>query len=389
MTEVSSPAQIQFVTPPELCLLRAALLEGPAAAKAAEKWLGLIQNDEAENGFRGLGSASRRLLPLVYRNCKAFLAPQVRDKLRLIHHEYWAANQKQLVHLQKLLPWFEANGTPTLVLKGMALTVLHYCDMALRPMADLDILVPEDAAPEVISRLQREGWLSEYYLPSAARRRYFFRHTHAIPLSHPEYGFVDLHWHVLAEATFKGADQTFWRDSVPLVINTMTTRALNPTDQIIHACVHGFPANVIASIRWIADTVIILRKSTVDWSRLVNLARDLHLTVPLSATLSFLRATFPTPIPEDVVRELSVIAVEPAERRYFETLVHHSANWREVLAYNLERHRRANRDRNSILSISTLPEQLQLHYNLPDLKDLGSFAVSRLRTRIRKRIGNS
>ncbi|MBZ5608241.1 MAG: nucleotidyltransferase family protein [Acidobacteriia bacterium] len=56
-----------------------------------------------------------------------------------------------------LLSWFEAHGCPTLVLKGMALTLLHYRDMALRPMSDLDILVPEDRAPEVVGLVQRDG----------------------------------------------------------------------------------------------------------------------------------------------------------------------------------------------------------------------------------------
>jgi len=102
-----------------------------------------------------------------------------------------------------------------------------------------------------------------------------------------------------------------------------------------------------------------------------------------------LRATFSAPIPEDVVGQLEAVVVDHGERRYFETLVHQAADWRQVLAYNLERHRRANRDRNPIVWIGSLPLQLQLHYNLPHFKDLGSFAFSRLKRRIHKRIGNS
>ena len=73
----------------------------------------------------------------------------------------------------------------------------------------------------------------------------------------------------------------------------------------------------------------------MDWTRLVNLARDLHVTISLGASLSFLRTTFPTPIPEEVVEELKAVRVDHAERRYFETLVHRNSGWREVLAYNL------------------------------------------------------
>jgi len=389
MTELHGSAQIQFATPSELCLLRAALLEGPPAGEALERWLASLQNEEIAHGFSGLGSASRRLLPLVYRNAKTFIPPHLKDPLRLIHHEYWADNQKRLNRLQELLLWFEEKQVPTLVLKGMALSILHYRDMALRPTSDLDILVPEDRAPEVVGWLQRDGWSPEYYLSSAPKQPYFYRHTHAIPMEHPHFGVLDLHWHVLAEATFRGADRPFWRDSVPLAVNRIQTRGLNPTDQLLHAGIHGFVANAFPPIRWIADAVIILRSSSVDWTRLVSLARELRVTIPLGDCLSFLRATFSAPVPEEVVDELKAVVVDQSERRYFETLVHQNADWREVLAYNLERNRRANRDRNPIVGIGSLPRQLQLHYNLPHLKDLGTFAFSKLKSRIHKRIGNS
>jgi len=385
---MSAPRQVQFVTPSELSLLRAALLEESAATEAANSWLGQLRNAEARLGFRGLELASRRLLPLVYRNVKTSIAPSLRDQLRQVHHEYWADNQKRFYRLQELLSWFEANDIPTLVLKGMALSRLYYRDMALRPTSDFDILVPEDRAPEVVRRLQREGWAATYYLPSAPKNSYFFRHTHAMPLTRPDYGDLDLHWHVLSHATFQGADQPFWSGSVPLAVNTVQTRALNPTHQLLHVCVHGFSANeMMPPIRWIADAVTILRTSQIEWASLVDLARDLHVTIPLGATLSFLRATFPTPIPEDAVEKLKAEQIDHAERRYFERLVHYNADWREVLTYNLERLRRANRDRHPILRAAFLPQQLQLHYNLSNLNALGSFALSRLGKRIRGGMG--
>ena len=385
MMELTSGA-IQFANPSELSLLRAALLEGQPAAEAATSWRSQLPDGEAQPGFPGLELPSRRLLPLVYWNVKTSVPPQLRDELRLVHHEYWAENLRRFQRLQELLPWFEAIGVPTLVLKGMAISVLHYRNMALRPMSDIDILVPENRAPEVVGRLQHEGWTSVYYPPSASKARYLYRHRHALALAHPRYGALDLHWHALADATFRGADRCFWNDSVPLAVNTIQTRALNPTDQLMHACVHGFRASRVPAIRWIADAMIILRTSQMDWTRLVNLARELHVTLPLGASLSFLRTTFPTPIPGQVIEELQAVAVDRAERRYFATL-HHAMDWRGLLVYSIERHRRANRHRNGILGILSLPRQLQLYYKLPHLKNLGSLAFSRLGQRIRQRSG--
>lgn len=389
MTERCSPGKIQFATPAQLALLRAGLLEGPAAVEAANRWLALLGSDGTEPGLHQLDLACRRLLPLVYRNVKHSLPPRFQIQVKSVHHEYWAENQKRLGRLEELLPWFEADGIPTLLLKGMALSILHYRDMALRPMSDLDILVPEERAPEIVRRLLTEGWTFDSFLPSALTNRYFYRHTHAISFTHPDFGALDLHWHVLAEATFRGADQPFWSGSVPLTAKTIQTRALNPTDQLLHACVHGFRANDLPPIRWVADALTILRTNPINWTRLLGLAKQLHVTIPLGASLSFLREAFPEPIPQNVVEDLQAAPIDQAERRYFETLAYHSPDWRDVLAYNIERHRRANRDRNPIFGMPTLPRQLQLHYNLPQLKDLGTFAFARLGRRILKGLGRS
>jgi hypothetical protein len=387
VTETSSPTQIQFATPAQLALLRAALLDEPEAAAAAKSWFTLRRAEAVGFGLDALDLGSRRLLPLAYRNLKTSVPAPLREELRLIHHEYWVENQKRLHHLESLLSWFEAHKVPTLILKGMALSLLHYHDMAARPCSDLDILVPEDRAQEVIDLLEQEGWAPFLFLPSAPKKPYFYRHTHAMPFKRPGSSDLDLHWHVLTEATFQGADRRFWCDSVPVAVKSVHTRALNPTDQLLHACIHGFRAAEISGIRWIADAIVILRTAPMDWIRLAGLAKDLHVTLPLALSLSFLRATFPTPIPEEVVEELRVTTVDAAERRYFETLVHHNAHWRDVLVYNLERHRRANRDRNPVSGVASFPRQLQLHYNLPDLKHLGRFAFARFAQRLGKRAG--
>src|ERR1700683_4642008 len=145
MLEARSPIPLQFATPSQLLLLRAALLECPEAVEAAEEWFA-SGRDAAEPGFSWLEQGSRRLLPLVYRNVKEALPPELRETLRRVSLQYWADNQKLFRRLEERLTWFHANGIPTVVLKGAALSVLHYRDKGIRPMSDVDILVPEDVA---------------------------------------------------------------------------------------------------------------------------------------------------------------------------------------------------------------------------------------------------
>jgi hypothetical protein len=386
MLEARSPIPLQFVTPSQLLLLRAALLQGPEAVEAAAEWFASCQ-DAVEPGFPWLEQGSRRLLPLVYRNVNEALPAELRKTLRQVSIGYWADNQKLFRRLEERLTWFQANGIPTLILKGAALSVLHYRDKGIRPMSDVDILVPEDLAGDVIDRLQRDGWSAADYCSEAPQNSYFFRHIHAISLIHPDHGEFDLHWHVLHAATFPGADSAFWDDSVPLALNTIATRALNPTDQLLHVCVHGFTATGVAPIRWIADALTILRTSQMDWSRLVRSAEHLRVSIPLAATLSFLRETFRTSIPGDVLGQLASIRAEASERRYFARLSKFDRTSPEIFAENWERHRRANRDLPTVLRLASLPRQFQLHYNLPRLTDLGAFAFSLLGKRIARMVG--
>ena len=386
MLQARSTVPVQFATSSQLLLLRAALLEGTQAVEAAEEWFASCR-DAAGPGFLCLEQGSRRLLPLVYRNVKEALPLDLRDTLRRVSLQYWADNQKLFRRLEERLTWFQANGIPTMVLKGAALSVLHYRDKGIRPMADFDILVPEDRARAVLGRLQRDGWSAGAYFSQAPENTYFYRHIHGTLLTHPDLGDFDFHWHVLHAATFRGADSAFWNDSVPLPLNTIATRALNPTGQLLHACVHGFTATKVVPIRWIADALTILRTSQVDWSRLVKLAQHLSVSTPLAATLSFLRDTFPTPIPGYVLGQLASIRSDASERRYFQRLSKLDRSGPEMFAENWERHRRASRDMPPILRLASLPQQYQLHYNLPRLTDLGPFAFSLLRKRIARMVG--
>jgi hypothetical protein len=377
----------QFARPYELALLRAALAEGAGIEDAARLWLAYHPDG---NGFDRLEPGSRRLLPLAYRNAKAFIAAELRVELRRIQLEYWAANQKLLHDLEERLAWFHSHGIPTLVLKGMALSILHYRDMAVRPASDLDILVPEAQARDAIDRLQRGGWVNDYFFADAPKNVYFLHHVHGISFKHAGYSDLDLHWHVLYDATLAGVDGPFWTDSVPLQVNSLVSRTLNPTDQLLHACMHGYAANIdVAPIRWIADSVTVLRTGSVDWARLLRLSRELRVTVPMHATLSFLRAAFSADIPAVLIDRLASVPVKTTERRYFDRLARAEIDWRSITADNLERHRRANRNRNAILRLASLPRQFQLHYNLPRLADLGAFLLSRVGKRIGKRLGQS
>ena len=364
-----------------MLLLRGALLNGKVARDATAAWLDAHRADAFE-GFRFLDSASRRLLPLVYRNVKENIPSDLGKELRAVHHQYWAENQQLFRKLEEMLIRFQRAGIPTLILKGAALAILHYRDMAVRPMSDFDILVPEEHAAQLVRQFVREGWVPDCIPASAPQTDYYFRFRHAVDLVHPQLGLVDLHWHVLLEATYRGADSQFWEGSVPVKVKSVLTRALNPADQLLHTCLHGYPYNPMPSIRWIADAVTILRTSTIDWDRMLRMAGDLRVTVPCMDALAFLNREFDAGVPEETISRMVARRVGGSETRYFQRMANPGGRrWWETMEDVLTATARANRDRPLWRLTASVPRQLQLQQELASLGSLIPHAFVFLRRR--------
>jgi len=174
--------------------------------------------------------------------------------------------------------------------------------------------VPEAEAARADAWLRAAGWRSTN--PA------FQAHAH-IPVQHStEYAAqgqkLDLHWHVLADCLYSGADAPFWEAAIPLDLAGTAALALCPTDQLIHVCAHGLRWNPTPPVRWAADAMQVLLSagSQVDWARLARLAERLRLSLPMSEALGYLRTELEAPIPAEVLTALDSIPVTEAERRY-------------------------------------------------------------------------
>jgi len=292
-------------------LLRAALLQDQTALDAWREW-------EARVNVNELDHASKRLLPLLYRNLKRQgMASPMMDLYKGIYRLTWYENQMLFHTAASLLYAFHEAGIQTIVLKGAVLALEYYKDPGLRPMGDLDVLIHPEDAPSAVSLLRGRGWLPKSGFPKEVRDRFLSaRHAHGFDdgAGHE----FDLHWHVLAESCEKNADKDFWNGAMGIRINDVLTHSLNPTDLLLHVCSHGIRWNNVPPFRWVADAVTILNKSSsdIDWKRFVDLSRSLHLILPLQEALRYLVDLLAVAIPQDVLRSLSSAPISDAEQRF-------------------------------------------------------------------------
>ena len=284
-------------TPAQELLLRAAVVPDAGALTAWDAWK--RDHDLIESQ---LDHGSFRLMALVYRNLLAHGAEEpLMPRLKGIYRYWWCSNQRLFYRAASVIRGLGQAGIPTLVLKGAAVSVAYYQDSGVRPMGDVDLLVPFDRAADAVACLERRGWR-----PARPRYADLIRYQHSVQMVHESGETLDLHWHVLAECVGPGADDGFWRRAVPIRILDAPTLALGPGDALLHTIVHGMRWNAEPTIRWVADAMAILQASgrDIDWDGVVREAGRRRVVLRLCIGLEYLRRAMGAPIPEHALERL-------------------------------------------------------------------------------------
>lgn len=284
-------------------LLRAALLQGPAALAAWNTW-------KSEVDFDRIDSESYRVLPQLYFNLTAHgVSDALVGRLKGIYRRTWYQNQLRFHAMSRPLRLLHEAGIPTMLLKGAALIRCYYQDYGLRPMSDFDICVPGDRVSRTLEVLEGQGFVPQ--VPEFSPERHF---TDRAGLE------LDVHWQVFPESLAPDASEACWLGSVETELHGTSTRVLNAADQLLHVCVHGIVHAPIwgetSRVRWVMDALATLRDRTtqLDWDRLLAMSRRCRFMPPLRDGLTYLRRTFDAPIPESVLERLHTARVPVVDR---------------------------------------------------------------------------
>ena len=291
-------------------LLRAALIGDGRALKAWREVRPLI--DVAR-----LDGATQALLPVLRKN---LLALGVQDELlnlfKGVHRYSWARNQTLLAPMMPIVEALEQAGVATLLMKGAAFVADRRLDAGMRPMNDVDVLVPGgqlDRAVEVLlaGGLAPVGGVPPWYVTDYA------------PRFVPSHGFrdeldrqLDLHWHVLHASCQRDADDDFWAAARPIELLGVRTRALCPADELLLVILHGLRWNALPTYRWVVDAALLCggEIGVIDYERLVEQARLRRVTAALNVGLEYLRQVIDTPIPDSCMQELASVRPSRLER---------------------------------------------------------------------------
>lgn len=188
---------------------------------------------------------------------------------------------------------------PVIVLKGMDLGRRYYPERVMRPMADVDLLVPPEAFTESLRVLARGDYRIVGPFPEGRFRVELARRENAPT--------VELHKYILAGDTDLSI-AGIWKRSVEGVLRGLPhhARALSVEDNLIYLVRHCAVQHLLESPIWLNDIHYLIEsedfRQKADWDRIVwSLAQSRALSGAY-LVLHLLRADWGTSIPEEAMK---------------------------------------------------------------------------------------
>ncbi len=215
--------------------------------------------------------------PLLYRHLDAVgasIPDHFRRALNLLRVRHRRANRIRMAALKEVLSLFEKEGVDVLVLKGAAIGHLVYPEIGLRPMRDIDVLVPEKDAHLAQGILKTIGY-------RASTKPFPPDHYHLPPLERPLDGLsvcVEIHHGLYPDIPPYYRHPLFdslAQSAISFDLDGFSARAFGYEEMLLHLYQHGFTMPIIYEpfrLMAVADIIGLVEAKTdqIDWQRLCS-----------------------------------------------------------------------------------------------------------------------
>jgi hypothetical protein len=215
-----------------------------------------------------------------------------------------AVNLALAGELGRLLPGFESAGCRPVVLKGPALAVAVYGDLASRAFSDVDVVVEPSSKVRAWELLESRGY---HPFPSIPPRwqETWRRSTHEQLFERKDLPLmVDLHWGLTARGySYSMCLEEVRPRLVRVPVGAGEVWTLGPEDNLLFLCCHGMKHNW-AALSWLVDVAELVRgQARLDWDAVVRWSREFGRRRPVQLGLHLAHRLLEAPIPAEVLAE--------------------------------------------------------------------------------------
>ncbi|MBN2355997.1 nucleotidyltransferase family protein [candidate division KSB1 bacterium] len=296
------------------------LLASPASTENFAHLKGYTPDDWQE--LQAL-AINQRVISLLYCILKDHVGEMniPRDILQTIRHAHQqqAGRQVAMFHeLGKILSVLHHAEIPVVLLKGIDLANSLYPDPSLRPIGDLDVLMPYERIEEAIARILPMDYQLEFSwsMPEIRKgqKEAFYTEANLDKQSKP-YAHLELHWRlVTGRASRYAADpEWFWQGARPAAFEHIPCLVLSPERNALYLAGHAAIKHVLfkhgqggVSLMWYYDLHLLLTQKTdeIDWDELLTAARRFGWNTALYLALTETQQRFGTPLPDAYLSRL-------------------------------------------------------------------------------------
>lgn len=242
------------------------------------------------------------------RNLVEYLPAKVRDNLFRLHLFNTLRNNGLREQAIEAVRQLNSIGVEPILLKGgVSLFVETFDSPGSRVMADLDILVPKEAAEDCWNDLLTLGYCPIEDNPHF-HIDYRHRHHHLRPLYRPDgYGMIEIHRDALPNSAARILPTSMiWEQSEPVVNSLgLTMNIPSPTHRVLHNLLHSDLINQTyirgkISLRSLHELVIMqtIYREQLDWETIRQLMDRSGQRQVLHASLHLADRLFGSPMPD-------------------------------------------------------------------------------------------
>lgn len=210
----------------------------------------------------------------------------------------------QRIVLGQLADILGMGGIEHVALKGSALAYSAYAQPAMRPLRDIDVLVPASRAQEAYDLLRHHGFTAADWAGDYGTERF-----HQLPeLISPKHDVtVEIHHRIFSRdwPGDSGLTQLLLQHAQGVLIGSATARLADPLSNLLHLTVHATLHNCFENgPLTISDVRLLWNDAAMDRERVIQEAQRLHLTRPLALLIAIMRDLTDIDIPAIFLNEV-------------------------------------------------------------------------------------
>jgi hypothetical protein len=238
-----------------------------------------------------------KVLPMYYEGAKRL--GHDADFLKDANRQSVVRSMQMEAALKVMLPLFADNDIRVVLLKGSALGAYVYPSPAMRPMADIDLLIAKEDIEKARNVLLNAGATETYVSESEHTMGHW---QHSPPLFFKTIS-VELH-HQLFHTYEKVSvpTSTLLNDARHVNLYGISCQILSPEHQLLHVGYHMFHHAEGGDIRliWFYDIHLLLEKTAeeFDWQKFTSIVKDNNVELAFTNVLDACHQLLGTKIPD-------------------------------------------------------------------------------------------